>query len=241
LPEGFCKARLRLQHQREVSCAGAAGVGHVDVGVGAVGNECIRMLHHLGRDVGMEVEARDQRQVLANHLAHAGKGFAFAIVVMFGHHGAVQIEINSIDRSGRSDALDHLLHDAFEGIVGDMRRWDCGRRDRRDQLPAIGFGRLDEAGKADIDVAHDLEHIGAMRHRRPASAMDEIVIGRLGWRERVGLVQKGANGDAGHSVSRPMLFVEGTLSASSWQAQAGEQFRFACRPTVIASEATRPP
>jgi hypothetical protein len=34
-----------------------------------------------------------------------------------------------------------------------------------------------------------------------------------------------------------MLFVGGTLSVTSWQAQAGEQFRFACRPTVIASEA----
>ena len=146
----------------------------------------------------MEVEAHDQRQVLADHLAHAGKRFAFAVVMMFGHHGAVQIEIDGIDRSCRSDAVDHLLHDAFEGIVGDMRRWDRGRRDRRDQLPAIGFGRLDEAGKADIDVAHDLEHVGAMRHRRPAAAMDEIVIGRLGRRERIGLVQKGANGDAGH-------------------------------------------
>ena len=41
--------------------------------------------------------------------------------------------------------------------------------------------------------------------------VNEIVIGRLGRRESVGLVQKGANGDAGHSVSRPMLFVGGDV------------------------------
>ena len=117
---------------------------------------------------------------------------------MLGHHGAVQIEIDGIDRPSRSDAVDHLFHDAFEGIVGDMRRWDRGRRDRRHQFPAIGFGRLDEAGEADIDLAHHLEDFGPMRHRRPAAAMDEIVIGRLGWREGIGLMQKGANGDAGH-------------------------------------------
>ena len=70
--------------------------------------------------------------------------------------------------------------------------------DRRHQLPAVGFGRLDEAGEPDIDVAHDLEHVGALRHRRPAAAMHEIGIGRLGRREGVGLVQEAANGDAGH-------------------------------------------
>jgi hypothetical protein len=167
------------------------------------------MRDHLGRDIGMEVEAHDQRQVLADDLAHARKRFAFAVVIILGHHGAVQIEIDGIDRPRRSDAVDHLFHDAFEGIVGDMRRGDRGRRDRRDQLPAIGFGRLDEAGQPDIDSAHHLEYVGAVRHRRPASAVNEIVIGRLGRRERIGLVQKGANGDTGHSVSRSMLFVGG--------------------------------
>src|SRR5205085_5941439 len=37
-----------------------------------------------------------------------------------------------------------------------------------------------------------------------------------------------------------MLFVGRTLSGTSWQAQAVEQFRFACRPTVLASAATCP-
>jgi hypothetical protein len=34
--------------------------------------------------------------------------------------------------------------------------------------------------------------------------MTDIVIGGLGRRERVGFVQKGANGDAGHLFSQPV-------------------------------------
>ena len=156
------------------------------------------MLYHFGGHVGVQIEADDERQILADHLAHPRQNFAFAVVVMFGHHRAVQVEIDGIEGAGVGDAVDHLIHDAFECILRDMRRWAGGSRDRRDQLPAIGFGRLNEAGKADIDLAHDLEDVGPVRHRRPAAAVHEIVIGRLGRRERVGLVQEAADGDAGH-------------------------------------------
>ena len=62
----------------------------------------------------------------------------------------------------------------------------------------MGFRLFDKACQSDIDVAHDLEHVGALCHRRPAAAMHEIVISRLRRREGVGLVQKAANGDTGH-------------------------------------------
>ena len=91
--------------------------------------------------------------------------------------------------------------------VGDMRRGAGAAGDGRHQFPAIGFRRLDKAGEADIDVAHHLEHVGAMRHRRPAAAMHEIGIGRLGRREGVGLVQEAANGDTGHQCCLSEPFV----------------------------------
>ena len=97
MPERLCKALSGLQQQCEVLCTGAAGVGHVDVGVGAVSDQCIRMLDHFGRHIGVQIEADDQRQILAYHLAHARQRFAFAVVEMFGHHRAVQIEIDGID------------------------------------------------------------------------------------------------------------------------------------------------
>ena len=179
-------------------CRGAAGIGHVDMRIGAVGDQCVGMLDHLRRHIGVQIEADHQRQILADHLAHPRQNFAFAVVEMFGHHGAVQIEIDGVERPGGFDAVDHHLDDALIGILGDMRRRTGAAGDRRNQLPAIGLRRFDESGQSHIDTAHHLEHVGAQRHRRPAAAMHEIGIGRLGRRESVGFVQEAANGDTGH-------------------------------------------
>ena len=179
-------------------CGGPAGVGHVDMGIGAVGDQRVGMLDHFRRHIGVQVEADDQRQFLADHLAHAAQNFAFAVVEMLGHHRAVQVEIDRIERAGIGDAVDHHLDDALERIPGDMGRGTGAAGDRRHQLPAIGFGGFDKAGEADIDLAHHLEDVGAVRHRRPAAAMDEIGIGRLRRREGIGLVQEAADGDTGH-------------------------------------------
>ena len=79
---------------------GAAGVGHVDMRIGAIGDQRVGMLHHLRRHIGVQIEADHQRQVLADHLAHARQNFAFAVVEMLGDHRAVQIEIDGIERPG---------------------------------------------------------------------------------------------------------------------------------------------
>ena len=100
LPECLGEALLRLEQQREMVCRGAAGVGHVDMRIGAVGDQRVGMLHHFGRHIGVQIEAGHQRQLLADHLADARENFAFAVVEMFGHHGAVQVEIDA-HRAGR--------------------------------------------------------------------------------------------------------------------------------------------
>ena len=80
-----------------------------------------------------------------------------------------------------------------------MRAGSGGREDGRHKLPAFSFGRLDETSEPDIDAAEGLEHIGAQRHPRPAAAVHKGIIGRFRRRKRIGLVQKAANCDAGHS------------------------------------------
>src|SRR6187200_3252811 len=79
-----------------MSRAGAPRVGHIDVGIGAVGDQRIGMFDHFRRDIGVEIEARHQRQILADHLAYAGEDFAFAVVEMLGDHRAMQVEIDAI-------------------------------------------------------------------------------------------------------------------------------------------------
>ena len=199
---------------------GATGVGHVDMRIGAIGNQRVGMLHHLRRDVGVQVEADHQRQVLADHLANAGKDFSFAVVDMFRDHRAMQIEIDAVDGAGGFDAIDDGLGDALIGILRDVRRWACGAPDGRHQLPAFRFRRRHKAGHADIDVAHFLEQLRALQHRRPSAALHERVINRLRWREGVGLVQEAANGDTGHQFCLSQLFVGATLDSSLREAQA---------------------
>ena len=84
LPERLCESLLGAQQQREMLRRGAAGIGHVDMRIGAVGDQRVGMFDHLRRHIGVQIEADHQRQVLADHLAHAREDFAFAVVEMFG-------------------------------------------------------------------------------------------------------------------------------------------------------------
>jgi len=55
----------------------------------------------LRRDIGVQIEAGNQRQILADDFPHACQNFTFAVVEMFAHHRAVEVEIDGIDRAGR--------------------------------------------------------------------------------------------------------------------------------------------
>ena len=88
---------------------------------------------------------------------------------MLRHHGAVQVEIDGIERTGGCDAVDHHLHDALEGILGDVRRRARAAGDRRNEFPAIFVSAVDEAGKADIDASHHFQDVGPFSHRRPCA------------------------------------------------------------------------
>jgi hypothetical protein len=226
LPECLCKFSSGAQQQREMSRGGAAGVGHVDMGIGAIGNQRVGVFDHFGRHIGVQVEADHERQVLADRLANAGKDFTFAVVEMFCDHRAVQIEIDAVDGAGGLDAVDDGLGDALIGVLCDVGRRACRAPDRRHQLPAFRFRRRHKTGHADIDVAHPLEQPGAVRHRRPAAAPHERVIDRLGRREGVGLVQEAANGDTGHRCCLSEGCARITLDSSLREAQATKQSVF---------------
>ena len=107
MPERLCEFLLGAEQQRQMLRGGAAGVGHVDMRIGAIGDQRVGMLNHFGRHVGVQIEAGHQRHLLADHLAHAAQDFAFAVVEMFGHHRAMQIEIDGIERPSGRDAVDH--------------------------------------------------------------------------------------------------------------------------------------
>ena len=70
LPERFGEAPFGSRQQREMARGGAAGVGHVDMRIGAIGDQRVGMFDHRRRDIGVQIEADDQGNVGADRLAH---------------------------------------------------------------------------------------------------------------------------------------------------------------------------
>ena len=66
----------------------------------------------------MQVEARHHRHVRADHLAHAAQDLALTVVVMLGHHRAVQVEIDAVDAAGRAQPRDQVADDPLERVLG---------------------------------------------------------------------------------------------------------------------------
>src|SRR5258708_3897799 len=101
--------------------------------------------------------------------------------------------------------------------------WGGGAQDGGTTRPAFRSRRRHKTRHADIDVAHFLEQLRALQHRRPSAALHERVINRFRRREGIGLVQEAANGDTGHRFCLSQLFVRVTLDSSLRGAQATKQ------------------
>ncbi len=198
LPERFCKALARSQQQCHVARSRAAGVGHIDMRVSPIRDQRVRVLNHGRRDVGVEIEADHQRQILADDLAHARKDFAFAIVEVLSDHRAVQVEIDPVEITSGSDAIHDHCGDALIGVFTHMSRWTCGAPHGRHQLPTCLLRFSHEAGHADIDVVRGLEKLRAFGHGRPAATVHEVLVRGLRRSKGIGLVEKSTNSDARH-------------------------------------------
>src|SRR6185503_15052444 len=103
-----------VQHSR----GARAGLGHVDVRIGAVGDQGVGALDHRVGDVGVEVKAGDDRNAWAHRCAYATQKLALAVVVGLHHHGAVKVEVDAIHGQGLLQAGDELAGDSFESFSG---------------------------------------------------------------------------------------------------------------------------
>ena len=74
-----------------------AGGGHVDVRIGAVRHQRVGLAQHAPRDVGVQVEAGDDRQLRPDDRAQPRQQLAFAVVGVLGHRGAVQVEVDRVE------------------------------------------------------------------------------------------------------------------------------------------------
>ena len=176
---------LRLDFARQRAHQGApgaaCGIGHVDVGIGAIAGNDRGAVDHGVCHLGVEIERHCNRHVGCD-LADAVQQFAFAVVIVFRHHRAVQGEQHGI--AALLDLVDDGRRHLLVGGLGDEARGIGAGGHRHGEFGA-GLARyLDESTEGGVGAFELLDGKGAGKIRRAGKGGD------WGWqgRERVRLV-----------------------------------------------------
>jgi hypothetical protein len=175
--------------------AARAGFRAVDVRIGAVRAHRAGMLQHAAGDVGVQVEAGQQRHRGPDRRAQPLQQFAFGIVDMLGHRSAVQVEVDRVEAAAPRVA-DDVLGDALEGLAGDMRRRAGAGPGRGYERPAALPRCADEAAHRQAGAAQPIEHRRAAAEGREGRAAFEGGPVGPARGEGVGLVLEAGDEDA---------------------------------------------
>ena len=171
------------------------GLGHVDMRIGAVDLQKIGVAHHLRRHVGVEVETDRDGQALAQQVAQAAQQLALPVLMAFGDHRPVQVQIDAVQVARCPQVLQQHPGDGLKSLVRDM---GGGRRrtpaERQDFMPQL-LQRLQRSGDRQVDPGHARRKFISPEQTRPALGFQEMTERRLGGRKGVGFVLKAADGD----------------------------------------------
>lgn len=88
-------------------------------------HEHVGAVHHLMRQVGVQVEFATNGRIRAYDIAHAGQDVAFAIDVAVCHHRAMQAQQDHVDRHGALQIAEQFV---AQRLVGGAGRDAAGRR-----------------------------------------------------------------------------------------------------------------
>jgi hypothetical protein len=158
-------------------------------------------------EIAVQVEADGDGQVGACDRAHARQDLGLAVGVLVHHHGAVQVEIDGVERPGprqrRGKQLGQPPGDAVERRLFDRARRRRLAPQQWHEIPVARPRRVDEAGDAEVQPGECREDGVAFGIAGPGARRLELGPGGRHRRERVRLVLEAADGDAGrgHWVS----------------------------------------
>ena len=194
---------LVLEQAVEQLDGALAGHRHVDVRIGAIADQRRGEPGHLGREVGVIVEAGHDRQVVAHDVADAAQQLAFAVLGVLGHHRAVQVEIDGVERAELAKILVEQRPHPLVGILGHVRGRRRRRPGQRHDLVAKFGKALDGARDRDVEAFDSLDHFRPAQKRRPGIGAHEFLPGRLLRRKSIGLVLKSAHSNSRHRTLLP--------------------------------------
>ena len=179
-----------------------AGFGHVDVRVGAIRHQSVGQGKHAFGHISVQVKAGHNGQLGPHHRADAGDQLAFAVVGVFSHSGAMQIEVHAVQalHHRRTHVFENGGTNALESIPGHIRR-RCGTGPRRrHQLPAFATCRVDEAARWNVHARHLVQHgLSAHIGWKGLAAFKGRPMGQAGGKG-VGFVLVASHQNAGHGT-----------------------------------------
>ena len=108
-----------FQDGRQNARGALPGLGAVDMRVGQIDRHAVAVFGHRLGQIDVIVEADHHRNFRSDDGADPAQQFSFAILEIFTHHRAVQIEIDRIDRHRQRQPADQLACDPLIGVAGD--------------------------------------------------------------------------------------------------------------------------
>ena len=149
------------------------------------------------------------------------KQLAFAVLGVLRHHGAVQVEVDGVERAELREVLVEQRPHLLVGILGDVGSRRRRRPGERHDLVAELGQALHGAGDRDVEAFDAGDHLRPAQQRRPGVGAHELLPGRLLRREGIGLVLKATHSDSRHEAFLPFPTFSGawTISptcAKSW-------------------------
>ena len=175
------------------------GQGHVDMRIGAKANHQVGIVHHLRADVAMQVQRRDDRNIGPHHLPHPGQQRAFPVRGAVGHHRAMQVHKDAVQRPRIAQALNDLLGQCGIALGRYRGRWHGTGPDKRHHLPALLFTMRNGAGDGKVHVPRPVDDLRAPAQRQIAAALFECRHVRGTGGKGIAFVDEARKGDTSRS------------------------------------------
>src|SRR5579872_660737 len=146
----------------------------------------------------MKIEAGYQGNSASDDRTDAAQQLALAVVEVLGHHGAVNVEEDAVERTRRLQVLNHRTDDPLIGIFGYVSRGSGRGPHQGHQRVAMTRQDLDPAGDRQVHARERLEEGLAALNPRPAAALQEFLVGGSERGEGIGLMMQPADRDPRH-------------------------------------------
>ena len=167
------------------------------MGICPVGHHGIRERKHLGRDVGVVVQAHDDRHGVAHDCPDPPKDLCFCVVEQLVDHGAVQVQENSVNRHVRRHGAGQFADDPLERVIGDRAAGAAAGPHEWDSF-VLRAHRLEESRHGERVAGQALEQVLAAHQWRAVTMLRKMPEVGPVRRERVCLVLKTTDCDTRH-------------------------------------------